>query len=124
MCAKYHRFARGEIVTVDDTKIEFLYVPDDCSILNTAGRNANLCSLIFNIKGKDKKVMITRDAYCVDFYSYVDSQIVFMPRFVVGYCSVHSELYDKSEGCIANLCVETKTEEVYKVFNGMAEMFI
>lgn len=48
---------------LDDTEIEFLYVPDDCSVLNTAGGNPNVCSLIFTVAGNDKKAMITGDAY-------------------------------------------------------------
>ena len=61
--AAAHRPARDERITVDGIDIDFLYVPDDCSILNTGGGNANLCSLIFTVKGKHKRVMFTGDAY-------------------------------------------------------------
>lgn len=61
--AEYHRPARDEKITVDGVGLRFLYVPDDCSILNTAGGNANHCSLIFTVCGKNKKAMITGDAY-------------------------------------------------------------
>ena len=147
--AEVQKPVRGEIFAIDDIALEFLYVPDDCSIFDTAGENANHCSLIFTIKGKNKKAMITGDAYgrslqltawryakklkcdilqmphhalcdayCVDFYRYVDPQIVFMPISVAGNRSMHSNLYDQEEGCIANLCVEAKADAVYKAFNG------
>ena len=61
--ANSHRPARDERITVDGIDIDFLYVPDDCSILNTGGGNANLCSLIFTVKGINKRVMFTGDAY-------------------------------------------------------------
>ncbi len=155
MCAKRHQPMRNEIFVLDDITIEFLYVPDDCSILNTAGGNFNFCSLIFTVKGKEKKVMITGDAYgrsmqvtawryakklkcdilqmphhalcdsyCVDFYRYVEPQIVLMPISVAGYRSMHSKLYDKHEGCIANLCVEAMAEKVYKAFEGTVELVV
>lgn len=61
--AEEHRPERGEKITVDGIEIEFLFVPDDCSYLNTGGGNSNLVSLIFTVKGKNKKVMFTGDAY-------------------------------------------------------------
>lgn len=61
--AEYHRPARDEKIIIDGLELHFLYVPDDCSILNTAGGNANHCSLIFTVQGKNKKAMITGDAY-------------------------------------------------------------
>lgn len=61
--AEYHRPSRDEKITIDGVELHFLYVPDDCSILNTAGGNANYCSLIFTVQGKNKKAMITGDAY-------------------------------------------------------------
>lgn len=63
LSAEYHRPSRDEMIAIDGIEIKFLYVPDDCSILNTGGGNANLCSLIFTIKSKNKKVMFTGDAY-------------------------------------------------------------
>ena len=140
---------------LDDVKIEFLYVPDDCSILNTAGGNPNLCSLIFTVEGKDKKVMITGDAfrrnmeitawryakklkcdvlqmphhalcdaYSVDFYKFVDPQIIFMPISKAGYTAMHSELYAHSEGYKVNLEVEMKADIVYKAFEGNSRILI
>lgn len=61
--AEYHRPMRDERIVIDGIELHFLYVPDDCSILNTAGGNANHCSLIFTVQGKNKKAMITGDAY-------------------------------------------------------------
>ena len=64
------------------------------------------------------------DAYCIDFYRFVDPQILLMPISTAGYRAMHSKLYEKSEGCIANLCIEAKSEKVYKAFEGTAEIFI
>lgn len=61
--AEYHRPALDEKITIDGIELHFLYVPDDCTILNTGGGNANLCSMIFTVQGKSKKAMITGDAY-------------------------------------------------------------
>ncbi len=155
MSADIYTPKRDDIITLDGITIQFLYVPDDCSILNTSNGNSNMCSLIFTVKGKNKKVMITGDAYdrsmqitawryaknlkcdilqmphhalcdafCVDFYKYVDPQILLMPISAAGYRSMHSDLYDSLEGCIANLCVEAKAEKIYKAFEGTAELYI
>lgn len=61
--AEYHRPRLDERLTVDDIEIHFLYVPDDCSILNTGGGNANLCSLIFTAASKQRRAVFTGDAY-------------------------------------------------------------
>lgn len=61
--AEYHCPALDEKIVIDGIEIHFLYVPEDCSILNKGGGNANLCSLIFTVQGKNKKAMITGDAY-------------------------------------------------------------
>ena len=61
--AEYRCPLRDEKYNIDGIEIHFLYVPDDCSILNTAGGNSNHCSLIFTVQGKNKKAMITGDAY-------------------------------------------------------------
>ncbi len=61
--AEYHRPSLDEKIVIDGMEFHFLYVPDDCTILNTGGGNANLCSLIFTVKGKNRKAMITGDAY-------------------------------------------------------------
>ena len=154
MNVEAHRPARDEKFKVDGIEICFLYVPDDCSILNTAGRNLNLCSLIFTVSGKNKRAMITGDAYgrsmqvtawryanklkcdilqmphhalcdayCTDFYNFAEAEIVLMPVSVAGYHAMHTE-YATREGGIANLCVEAKAKEVYKAFEGTAEIMI
>ena len=61
--AEYHRPTLDEKMIIGGTKLHFLYVPDDCTILNTGGGNANLCSLIFTINGEKQRAMITGDAY-------------------------------------------------------------
>ncbi len=61
--AEYHRPSLDEKIAIDGMEFHFLYVPDDCTILNTAGGNANHCSLIFTVQGEHKKAMITGDAY-------------------------------------------------------------
>ena len=64
------------------------------------------------------------DAFCHDFYKYVDPKILFLPISSGAYRSMHSKLYDSLEGCIANLCLEAKAESVYKAFEGTAEIDI
>ncbi len=61
--AEYHRPSLDEKIIIDCLELHFVYVPDDCSILNTGGGNANLCSLIFTVQGQSKKAMMTGDAY-------------------------------------------------------------
>ena len=153
--AESHRPTRDEVVTVDDISIKFLFVPDDCSYLNRAGGNVNLCSLIFSVDGKSRRVLVTGDAYersmlitawryteelkadilqmphhalcdshCVEFYRYVDPTTVLMPISKAGYRAMHSKLYDRDQGCIANLCLEAKAETVIKAYEGTAELFI
>ena len=149
--AKPHTPERDEMRMLDDITLRFLYVPDDCSVINTGGGNANMCSLIFTVEGKRQKVLVTGDAYgrsmqitawryaqalkcdvlqmphhalcdayCVDFYRFADPRTVLMPVSVAGYRAMHSGLYEREEGCIANLCVEAKADLVVKAFEGMA----
>ena len=153
--SSYRKPSRNETIILDDVKIKFLFVPDDCSIFRSAGENSNMCSLIFTVEGKDKKVMVTGDAYrrsmqitswryadelkcdilqmphhalcdafCVDFYKYTEPEILLLPISAGAYRSMHSKLYDKLEGCIANLCLEAKAKEVHKAFEGTAEISI
>lgn len=61
--AEIERPYRDQKIDIDGLEIHFLYVPDDCSILNTAGGNSNHCSLIFTVQGPNKKAIITGDAY-------------------------------------------------------------
>lgn len=151
--AESYRPARDDKFNIDGIELHFLYVPDDCSVLNTAGGNSNYCSLIFTVQGKNKKVMVTGDAYlrtmqitawryhralkcdilqmphhalcdsyCVDFYRYVEPDTVLLPISIAGYRAMHSDMYAKSEGCIANLCVEAKAKTVYKAFEGTVQI--
>lgn len=53
---------RDTILNVDGTQIHFLYVPDDCSVINRSS-NANACSLIFRICFTNgRTVVMTGDA--------------------------------------------------------------
>ena len=53
---------RDERLNIDGTEIHFMYVPDDCSLINRSS-NANACSLIFKICFTNgKTLMITGDA--------------------------------------------------------------
>ena len=61
--AEYEQPHRDQKIKIDDVEFHFLYVPDDCSILNGFGENANYCSLIFTVQGPEKKAIITGDAY-------------------------------------------------------------
>lgn len=61
--AEEYRPSLDEKIIVDSLELHFVYVPDDCTILNTGGGNANMCSLIFTVQGHNKKVMFTGDAY-------------------------------------------------------------
>ena len=61
--AEYEQPYRDQKIKIDDVELHFLYVPDDCSILNTAGGNSNHCSLIFTVQGPEKKAIVTGDAY-------------------------------------------------------------
>lgn len=45
-----------------ELELHFIYTPDDCSIFKGCA-NANVCSLIFTVKGNSKKVMFTGDAF-------------------------------------------------------------
>ena len=51
------------MILLDDVTVEFLYVPDDCSVINTSNGSANHLSLMFMVSGMKKKALITGDAY-------------------------------------------------------------
>ena len=63
--AEYERPYLDQKIKIDEMEIHFLFVPDDCSILDTATGhpNSNQCSLIFTVQGSSKKAMITGDAF-------------------------------------------------------------
>lgn len=146
--AEPHYPIRDERILVDETEIHFLYVPDDCSLLNTAGGNANLCSLIFMVKGKNKKALITGDAYprtlLLTAWHYAEElkcDILQMPHHALcdAYCKelygyadpdiilmptsiagyrAMHDTYANWEGGAINITAESKAKEVYKSFDG------
>ena len=59
--AKKHLPELDERVTVDGVELRFLYYTYDCRIINNLG-NSNVCSLIFTVQAKNKKIMFTGDA--------------------------------------------------------------
>ncbi len=60
--AQVHTPKYSEKQTLGELEIHFIYTPDDCSIFK-GQQNANVCSLIFTVKGKEKKAMFTGDAF-------------------------------------------------------------
>lgn len=60
--ARIYHPAFDERMYVDGMEIHFIYVPDDCTIFK-GQQNPNVCSLLFTVKGKKKKVMFTGDAF-------------------------------------------------------------
>ena len=154
MGAEGHRPARDEVIAVDETEIRFLYVPDDCSILNTAGGNPNLCSLIFTVTGSQRKVMVTGDAYgrtmkmtvwryakelkcdvlqmphhfCCDAYCDDFYKLV-DPQIVLIPASIAGNRamhteYAETDGGRTNLRAEARAEQVYRAFEGTVELLI
>lgn len=51
-----------ESLSVGETELCFIYTPDDCTIFK-GQQNANVCSLIFTVKGEHKKAIFTGDAF-------------------------------------------------------------
>ena len=154
MGAEAHRPARDEVIGIDEINIRFLYVPDDCSVLNTAGGNPNLCSLIFTVAGTEKKVMVTGDAYGrtmkLTVWRYAKTlkcDVLQMPHHFCcdAYCDDFYKLVDPqivlipasiagyramhteyagTEGGATNLRAEARAEKVYRAFEGTAEFLI
>ena len=60
--ARIHTPGYNERQTLGELEIHFIYTPDDCSIFK-GQQNANVSSLIFTVKGKEKKAMFTGDAF-------------------------------------------------------------
>ena len=148
MNADAHRPMRDEVISIDGTDVRFLYVPDDCSILNTAGGNPNLCSLIFTVTGSSKRAMVTGDAYgrtmkmtawryakelkcdilqmphhfCCDAYGDDFYKLV-DPQIVLIPASIAGYRamhteYATTEGGRINLRAEEMAKQVYRAFDG------
>ncbi|MBE6608707.1 MAG: MBL fold metallo-hydrolase [Ruminococcaceae bacterium] len=60
--AKGHMPELDEKISVDGMEIHFLYHAYDCKLINGIA-NCNVCSLIFTVQAKNKKIMFTGDAY-------------------------------------------------------------
>ena len=96
MRGEAYRPKRDEKIVIDGMEFHFLYIPDDCSILNTKSWNVNYCSLIFTVQGKNKKAMITGDAFdrplSIVAWRYdkaLKCDIMQMPHH--GFCDAHCE---------------------------------
>lgn len=146
--------SRGEKIGIDDVEIEFLYVPDDCSIFNSFGSNFNLCSLLFTVSGKNKRIMITGDAYrpsmqitAFRYGNRLRSDALQMPHHALcdSYCvdfynfvapniifmpiseAGYRAMHDgarSGNGIEANLAIESKAQTVYRAFDGTFEIDI
>ncbi len=97
--AKAHCPFIDEIIEIDGIKIQFVYVPYDVSIIQRA-HNTNMCSLIFTVEGKSKKVMVTGDAFERTMYvaawrygSKLKCDILQLPHH--GFCDSGNEYFYK-----------------------------
>ena len=152
--AAIYKPSRNDIINIDDIEIHFLYVPDDCSFINTASGNANCVSLIFTVKGNSKSVMVTGDAHGrnmqITVWRYAKKlkcDILQLPHHACcdSYCSEFYYCVDPQivleptsaacfkamhteyfdfEGAKANRDVEEKAEMIYKAFEGTVELEI
>lgn len=59
--AKAHQPELDEKITIDGMEFNFLYHTYDCKIINGLV-NCNVCSLIFTVQAKNKKIIFTGDA--------------------------------------------------------------
>ena len=136
-----------EKIIIDGIEIHFLYVPDDCSILN----NANQLSLIFTVQCQSSKIMITGDAFAknlqivVDrckedlkcdvlqmphhglcdtglesFYRLVAAKTVLIPISIAGDRTMRSDMYGNAPR--VNRDAENYADKVYKAFEGTVEI--
>lgn len=136
-----------EKITVDGMELHFLYTPTDCSILN----NPNQLSLIFSIQGKNKKLLVTGDAFernlLIALWRYgaaLKSDILQMPHH--GLCDTGNiDFYKKvdantllipisvagdrtmhsdmyGEAPKANRFAEDRAEVIYRAFEGTVEL--
>lgn len=142
---------RDEKWSIDGTDIHFLYVPDDCSVINRSS-NANACSLIFKLSFGGKTLMITGDAtprslqitawrygdflkcdamqiphhaLCdtgnIDFYRSVNAKTLLLPISVAGDRSMNSIYFDKNE---KNRRAYEHANTVIKAYEGTKEIDI
>lgn len=144
----------NEKIQVDNTEIHFLYVPDDCSFLNDFNGNYNQCSLIFTIKGENKKIMFTGDAYyrtlqlvAWRFPNQIKCNFLQMPHH--GLCDTGNldfykevkpdvllipisiagnramhSIYLDSPICQLNIELENSVDKIFKAFEGTIELEI
>ena len=151
--AEAYRPSRDEKITVDGIELHFLYVPDDCSILNTKSWNVNYCSLIFTVQGKNKKAMLTGDAYdrsmqivawryekelkcdilqmphhgfcdayCENFYRYVDAQTILIPISKGGWRDMRSDKWYRGKGGTINLTAIARADRACLAYEGNIEI--
>ena len=138
-----------DILETDGMRFHFLYTPTDCSILN----NPNQLSLIFTVQGNGRKIMFTGDAYSrnlqivvwrypndlscdilqlphhglcdtghLEFYKKVSASTVLIPISVAGDRTMRSDMYGDSPA--VNRWAEDHADEVYKAFQGTAEILL
>ncbi len=152
--AKTRTPVRDEEIIIDGTKISFLYVPDDCSIFGSSGKNFNLCSLIISISGKRGRVVVTGDAFrpsmlitALRYGRKLKSDALQMPHHALcdSFCrefyqyvspdvvfmpissAAYREMhasYSETEGAKINLSLETSASTVHKAYCGTSEIEI
>lgn len=145
--ASEHTPRMGETVTVDDLRMEFLFVPDGFRELH----NPNSLSLIFTAKSPRKTLLITGDAfpenlrYCAqrygaalkcdilqlphhglcdtgdgDFYGLAKASTLLIPISRAGDRAMKSGMY--GDATAANLAAEEAAEIILRAFEGTAEV--
>jgi len=149
--AAHHQPELDEKITIDGMEFHFLYYPYDCRIINHIG-NCNVCSLIFTVQGKNKKVMFTGDANSRNlqvvtwlYRKRLKCDILQMPHHALcdtGLMAFYKEVDAKillEPTCIAgdramhtayegkahaadNVWAEQNAERIYRSFDGTVEM--
>ena len=146
--AERRRPLSGEETTVDGVRIEYLYTPDDLTILD----NPNQLSLIFQVTAGEKKILFTGDAYqrnlkialwrwgekklssdilqmphhglCdtgdADFYRAVNAGTLLIPISIAGDRTMHSDLYGDEP--LVNRRAEENAGRIYKACEGTVEL--
>ncbi len=142
---------RDEIWNINGVDIHFLYIPDDCSLINRSS-NSNACSLIFKITFGGKTLMITGDAtprslqitvwrygdslrcnalqiphhaLCdtgnIDFYHSVNAQTLLLPISIAGDRAMNGIYFDKNE---KNRRAYEHAKNIIKAYEGTKEIDI